>query len=640
MTSIVSLSRREHLVRTYLAPLAAVAVALLLRIPLQGVLSHSALLFLFFAAVVVSAWVGGLTSGLIATLTSATLVLSAHSMRGAYDPRILTEAALFVAEGTFVSFLSENLRRSASRAERLAGVARQRLTEKTVVVEQLVAAHQKLSFHLENSPLAIIEWDHEFRVARWSKQAEVFFGWTEAEVLGHHPDAFGFVHSGDALRVGDVIRDLMSGKTPQNTCTNRNYAKDGRVVECQWYNSTLFKQEGGVDSILSAVLDVTEQIRATESSRYLAEGIPQIVWTHGPDDKDPKYNRRFYEYAGIREDASARERHAVIHPSDLAEVRAHWRRSMNNGTNFEVEYRIRRKDGVYRWHLGRSFPMRDGAGNIVRWFGTATDIDDLKRVEEELREARATLEQRVHERTAELTTANAELQSFAYVASHDLQEPLRMVASYTQLLERRYADRLDGDAREFIGYAVDGVRRMQELIEDLLALSRLNRRSPRRGAVDCNEVLAGVLGTLRLRIEESGAVVHAASLPVISGDKTGLVQLLQNLIGNALKFRSAAPPEISVEAERRGDGFVFSVEDNGIGIDPRFASRIFDVFQRLHRREEYPGTGVGLAICKKVVELHGGRIWVESEPGKGSIFKFTIPAAVSTVPHEAEMATV
>lgn len=225
----------------------------------------------------------------------------------------------------------------------------------------------------------------------------------------------------------------------------------------------------------------------------------------------------------------------------------------------------------------------------------------------------------------ELSRSNAELRQFAYVASHDLQEPLRMVASFSQLLEKRYKDRLGQDANEFIGFVVDGANRMQRLINDLLSFSRVGTRGKPFQPTDFSSVLGQVLVNLGPLIEENEAIVTNDDLPVLMADETQILQLFQNLIGKAIKFRSAERPVIHITARRERGEWIFFVHDNGIGISPEYYERIFVIFQRLHAREEYPGTGIGLAVCKRIVERHGGRIWVESEPGKGSKFFFTIP---------------
>jgi PAS domain S-box-containing protein len=271
-------------------------------------------------------------------------------------------------------------------------------------------------------------------------------------------------------------------------------------------------------------------------------------------------------------------------------------------------------DGRETWVSTTKMPLRDEQGRIVGTFGISKDITQKKLADEELKK-----------KTAELARSNSELEQFAYVASHDLQEPLRMVASYTQLLARRYRGKLDSDAEEFIGYAVEGVTRMQSLINDLLAYSRVGTRPIQENPTRLKDSLEAALSNLRLNIDENEAVITSEELPVVQGDKMQLGQLFQNLIGNAIKFRSESAPRIHISARKESRHWIIGVQDNGIGIDPQYFQRIFVIFQRLHRKKEYPGTGIGLAICKKIAERHGGRIWVESEPGRGSIFYITLP---------------
>jgi signal transduction histidine kinase len=278
------------------------------------------------------------------------------------------------------------------------------------------------------------------------------------------------------------------------------------------------------------------------------------------------------------------------------------------------------------------------AGMVIR-----KEIAQRRRAENEVRDLNAGLEQRVQERTAELQTreqdlsrSNAELQQFAYVASHDLQEPLRMVASFTQLLARRYGDKLDKDAHEFIAYAVDGATRMQTLISDLLTYSRAGTQTESFERMQLDVVLDQVLRTLKMSIEESHAVVTSDPMPAVVVDGAQIGQVFQNLLVNAIKFHGAMEPRIHIGAVKNGTVWKFSVRDNGIGIAKDHAERIFVIFQRLHTKTEYPGTGIGLAICKKIVERHGGHIWITDTPGGGTTFYFTIATNASLAPKEKE----
>jgi light-regulated signal transduction histidine kinase (bacteriophytochrome) len=308
------------------------------------------------------------------------------------------------------------------------------------------------------------------------------------------------------------------------------------------------------------------------------------------------------------------------------------------------------KEGRRRWIAWSNTALLDSRGAVQHVI--ATGIDETERLaaeqartraEQDLRAALADTELKVRERTTELARSNRDLEQFAYVASHDLQEPLRMVASFTQLLADRYRDRLDADAMDFIGYAVEGATRMRTLISDLLAYSRIGTKGSPFAPTSFTAAAETAMRNLTLAIEETGARVCCDALPTLLADESQIVRVFQNLIGNSIKFRSAETPDIRISARRADgrspgegpgpggadaggpDGWIFSVRDNGIGLEPEHMNRIFEIFQRLHTRAEYPGSGIGLAVCKKIIERHGGRIWVESAKGRGSTFCFAMP---------------
>ncbi|MFO7996250.1 MAG: ATP-binding protein [Dehalococcoidia bacterium] len=278
------------------------------------------------------------------------------------------------------------------------------------------------------------------------------------------------------------------------------------------------------------------------------------------------------------------------------------------------EFRIVTKQAKIKWVMETVAPVYYQRKRAT--LGSLIDVTERKMVEEKLKQI-----------TAEMQRSNTELEQFAYVISHDLQEPLRMVSSYTQLLAKRYSNKLDADADEFIAYAVDGAKRMQTLLHDLLDYSRVGTRGKPFNLVNCEHVVVQAMANLKIAIEESGASVSYDVLPTIMADEGQLVQLFQNLIGNAIKFRREEPPCVHISAQRRNSVVTFSVKDNGIGIKPQHSQSIFEIFRRLHTREEYPGTGMGLAICRKIVERHGGNISVTSQPGQGSTFHFSVDMA-------------
>ncbi|MFN6518817.1 MAG: ATP-binding protein [Nostoc sp. CreGUA01] len=332
----------------------------------------------------------------------------------------------------------------------------------------------------------------------------------------------------------------------------------------------------------------------------------------------------------------------AVHPEDRELTQLLWSEAVKSKNFYFIEHRVQIPDGSYRFFAARGVPVLDANNEIQEWVGTHTDITERKLAQQALQQINEQLEIKVQERTAELQKlnedlkrSNQELEQFAYVASHDLQEPLRAVTGYTQLLENEYQHCLDDSAKEYLVYIIDGAKRMQQLIQDLLAYSRVGTRGREFVLVDCNIALSLAVSNLHVAIAESKAIITHDPLPKLFADKTQMVQLFQNLVGNAIKFRRQQPPKIHIGVLNRGreaeaelptsySEWVICVQDNGIGIKSQYLERIFEVFRRLHTRREFPGTGIGLAICKKIVERHGGQIWAESEPDIGTVFYFTL----------------
>ncbi|MDO8567634.1 MAG: ATP-binding protein, partial [Dehalococcoidales bacterium] len=367
---------------------------------------------------------------------------------------------------------------------------------------------------------------------------------------------------------------------------------------------------------------ITERKQAEEALRETRDYLdnlfnyanaPIIVWD--TDFHITRFNHAFERLTGLKAGDVLGKELETLFPEEKQESMDYIRRAVAGERWEAVEIPILRADGSVRTVLWNSATLYGTDGKTaVATIAQGQDITERKLAEVTLQNT-----------SDELARSNAELEHFAYVASHDLQEPLRMISSYVQLLANRYRGKLDNDADEFINYATDGAARMQRLINDLLAYSRVGTRGKPFEEMSLEDSLSQALDNLTMRIKESGAAVTHDPLPVVYGDSGQITQVFQNLIDNAIKFHGEKPPRIHISAQAKEGECVCSVRDNGIGIDPQYNGKLFALFQRLHTRREYPGTGIGLAICKRIVERHGGKIWVKSEPGAGATFYFTIP---------------
>jgi PAS domain S-box-containing protein len=475
----------------------------------------------------------------------------------------------------------------------------------------------------------ILVYDKQLNVIAGNLAAERIIGLPLADIVG----AAGFtsllpcVHADGSPVLPDerpTRLTVKSGK-PLTGQIVGIYRPDGSM---NWVsvNTGFLRRPGEADwyGVVSTIGDITKQ-RNAELALSASEALYRQTFelaTTGIAHVDltgrfMKVNRRLCEILGYSEkELIGRSVKEISHPEDRSLTDSQ-RMRVRSGEKPSVRFEKRyiRQNGTIVW-VDLSVALACDASGVPQYeIALFDDITERKKAEAALRGA--------HE---ELKRSNAELEQFAYVASHDLQEPLRMVSSYTQLLMRRYGDKLDGDAKEFTAFIVDGATRMKQLIEDLLAYSRVGTRDRNFKPADAESSLKRALTNLRAALQDSGATVTQDKLPTIPCDEVQLAQLFQNLIGNALKFRQPdAAPAVHVGAAEHGEEWEFTVRDNGIGIEPQYFERIFMVFQRLHNKGEYPGTGIGLAIVKKVVERHGGRIWVQSQPGAGTTFHFTMP---------------
>ena len=413
------------------------------------------------------------------------------------------------------------------------------------------------------------------------------------------------------------MAEVLSGKIPEARDMEVQIERpDGSRVTVIVNIRALKNEYGVITGAINCFVDITERQRvqeeirrAAERFRFMAEAMPQKIFTTTANGAVDYVNQQWLDFTG----ASFSEIGdwgwtRFIHPDDAEESLRRWKHSLATGESFEIVHRFRRADGVYHWHLSRAHVMRDESGQSSLWIGAQTDIHQERETAENL------------QRTTE------DLKHFAYAASHDLQEPLRIVTSFTQLLSKEYKGSLGVKADQYIAYAVEGAQRMEDLLKGMREYWQASERGESHlAAVDTNAALNKALLNLQESMRSSGAVVTHDSLPTVWAEEGALVQIFQNLVGNAIKYRSEKAPKVHVSATKNIiEEWVFSVRDNGIGIDPQFTDRVFTMFTRLNGGK-YPGSGIGLALCRKVIERLGGRIWVESQRGRGSEFMFTIP---------------
>ncbi|MBI5385310.1 MAG: PAS domain S-box protein [Verrucomicrobia bacterium] len=461
----------------------------------------------------------------------------------------------------------------------------------------------------------------------------------EARILGYTPEELHALPSvavtvaeEDRARVAENLARRQTGESQALRYEFTALRKDGerRAVEVLGTATTF----AGQPAVLGTALDITERKRSEaalreseESFRTLAEAVPQIVWATRPDGWNIYFNQRWVDYTGLTlEESYGHGWNIPFHPDDKQRSWDAWQHATQNRGIYSLEVRLRRKDGVYRWWLIRGTPLCDASDHIVKWFGTCTDIEELKQAEEEILRLNQTLEQRVVERTAQLAAANKELEAFSYSVSHDLRAPLRVIDGFTGILAEDYGSKFDAEGQRVLGIVCSEAKRMGQLIDDLLMFSRIGRQAQQPVPINMETLARSVYEECAALAPERRLRFTLQPLPPAQGDRAMLRQALANLLANAIKYtRPRALAEIEMGGRVEGHEAVYYVKDNGVGFDMRYAGKLFGVFQRLHTEDEFEGTGVGLALVQRVIHRHGGRVWAEGELEKGSVFYFTLP---------------
>jgi PAS domain S-box-containing protein len=495
---------------------------------------------------------------------------------------------------------------------------------------QAEQADLRLAAIVESSTDAIVGKDLAGTITSWNKGARNLFGYSAQEVVGRsinllippdrqreEKDILDRVRRGEWIESFETMRVRKGGRLVEISATI-SPVKDpsGRVIGASKIARDITARKIEEATLQKSLVTAEQALKDLEDQKFALDQHA-IVAVTDVQGTIQYVNDKFCAISGYSREELIGQNHRIInsghHPKEFFQEMY---RSLAAGKVWHAEIKNRAKEGTYYWVDTTVVPMLNAEGKPKQYVAIRADITQRK-----------SAQQALQQQTEDLVRSNRDLEQFAYAASHDLQEPLRAVVGCMQLLKARYQGKLDERGDEFIHHAVDGATRMQNLIDDLLAFSRVGTRATELQPVSCAEAVQNAIKNLSVAIETSRAEIECAPLPMVLGDLSQLSLLLQNLIGNALKFRGRRLPHIYVGAERQNGEWVISVQDNGIGIEPQYFERIFVIFQRLHTRKEYPGTGMGLALCKKIVERHGGRIWLDSKLGMGTTFRFTLPAA-------------
>lgn len=607
----------------YAVPVVVTMFALMLRHFLAPILGESAPLLVFIVPIILSAWYGGFGPGIVATFVAA--------MVGTYffvPPRFslilptiaeVMHVTLFVCQGVLISMLLQSLHNSRQQV--------------VLSNRNLTQSEERFRLLIESvSDYAIFMLDPDGRIITWNLGAERMTGYLPHEILGQH---FSVFYTSADRSHGLSEAHLQVART--DGCLHYEAdrgRKDGSFFWADVLITALRNDKSELVSFAIITRDLTERkvaeqdLRESEERyRTVMEAVPQILWVLQPDGSVSFANQRWSEYTGLPRMVNNLGWIEVIHPLDQPRLREYWRAVMQGDHETHVEVRVKRVDGVYRWHFAQLVPMKNAAQQTVSWLGNASDVDDLKGAETKVRQLNATLEQRVVLRTQQLADANAELEHFAYSVAHDLRAPLRGLQGLAQALSEDYAEVVDADGQEYLHHMTTAAEQMDVLIQDLLDYSRLSRVELTMQPVQLAVVLREAHAQLASDFDRRGAKLHLLTeLPLVCAHAPTLVQVVSNLLSNAIKFvPESVTPYIEVQADTYNNHVRLSISDNGIGIASEHHQRIWNVFERLHGIESYPGTGIGLAIVRKGVERMGGKVGVESQFGEGSRFWLELP---------------
>lgn len=472
---------------------------------------------------------------------------------------------------------------------------------------------------VESSDDAIIGLDLHGNINTWNRSAARMFGYEADEVIGRSVSML-MTSARPEEEIEALLGRIGRGERIEHFETVNRHKNEG-LIDISLRFSPIIDESGQMVGASEIARDITDRKRvdaalrnSEERLRMLAETVPDILFIADSEGVINFLSARFFAEEGPVQNGSDPQTAYLnsVHPEDAASFRELWNECVREHRVFQSEFRLRRRGG-YRWVMTRALPIVDEQKAIVQWIGASTDIDQLKRTERALMQS------------------NGELRQFAYAAAHDLQEPLRNVVNAAGMLSMTVGDDLDGVNRQYLQFCIEGAERMHGMIKDLLAFTTAVD-GPTTGAAVAvtSEVMTDVEANLALSIRDSGATILYSDLPEVAVEPTHLLQLLQNIIGNAVKYRSPQrTPVIRIAATRRADRWRFEISDNGIGFSPEYSERIFGVFKRLHLRHEFPGSGIGLAICARIVAHYGGRIWAEGKPNQGAVFYFTLPVVES-----------